>query len=128
MDPNSQNQLWSRWTFTVLELGRHVPQPDVELNVARWLRQGFGSVGTVRVQATARGYRIEVLVEGRPAHDQAFVALVREQFRRHFVEKGWGPVGAVGFVSARVVAGDKQDGRPRDQLVILPSIPLEVPS
>lgn len=118
MDPNSQHQIWSHWTFRVREAGRHVTRVDVEYNVARWLKKGFGSVGEVRVQGTRRGWLIQALVEGVPAHDQAFVADVRKQFQKNFIERGWGPM-AYGFVWVRVVAGDTQDGGLRDQLVVI---------
>lgn len=61
-------------------------------------------------------------MEGLPAHDPACVEAVKRQFRRNFVEKGWGPLGAVGHVEVRVMAGDEQDGRPRKQMVEIPLV------
>lgn len=121
MDPNSQHQLWSYWTFTVREAGRTAPRADVELNAARWLRGGFGSVGEVKVTRAIEGWRIEARVEGVPAHDPGYVASVRQQFQERFVAQGWGPL-ATSTVRARVLAGDVQDGNPRAQLVMLPTI------
>ncbi len=46
MDPNSDHQLWSHWTFTVYG-GKSVPIKEVQENVARWLKMGFGSVGQI---------------------------------------------------------------------------------
>lgn len=123
-NPNSQNQLWSRWTFRIRESGRHVPFEDVQHNAAQWLRAGFGSVGTARVRAAVRGWQIDLLVEGKPAHDPKFVADVQRQFQRNFVAKGWGPL-AIGTVRVEVLAGSKQDGRPAAQLVVIPRIELE---
>jgi len=122
MNPNSANQLWCRWTFEIDELGRRVPRAELELNALRWLRAGFGTAGRARLlRRPGRGWRIVALIEGKPAHDLAFVESVRIQFARDFVAKGWGPL-AVSRVTAEVLAGDKQDGRPAAQLVELPSI------
>lgn len=136
MNPNSANQLWSRWTFEIDELGRHVPRADVELNALRWLRKGFGSAGRARLTEIQtypfpRGrrmgttWRIDVLIEGKPAHDPAFVQSVATQFGRDFVSKGWGPL-AQSRVTAEVLAGSKQDGKPPAQMIELPTIPLTV--
>jgi hypothetical protein len=121
MDPNSANQLWSRWTFTVREAGRRVPRADVEYNAAKWLRAGFGSAGQVRVRRTVDGWAIDAMVEGVPAHEPGYVAHVTRQFRERFVAQGWGVL-ASGDVAARVLAGDVQDGKPRAQLVMLPAL------
>lgn len=122
MDPNSLNQLWSKWTFDVREMGRRVPRADVELNAARWMRQGFGSVAAMRLVRRPRGWRIEVIVEGKPAHDPRYVAHVEREFCGRFVAGGWGPLAALGAVKARVIAGSKQDGTPREQWVGIPTI------
>lgn len=121
MDPNSANQIWSAWIFTVQEAGRTAPRADVEANAARWLRRGFGSVGECRVSRTAKGWKIEARVEGVSAHDPGYVASVRRQFQARFVAQGWGPL-ASSTVRVRVLAGDRQDGKPRAQLVMLPTI------
>lgn len=118
MNPNSSHQLWSRWTFRVYEAGKHPPLGEVKLNAARWLEQGFGSVGRAKVEELVRGYRITAEVEGPPAHDPQYVQSVRRQFR-NFVEKGWGPL-ATSSLKAVVLAGDRQDGKPLDQLVVIP--------
>ena len=123
MDPNSHHQLWSRWEFTVFDNGRHPPFKDVKENAARWIRMGFGSAGQIRVQEKLSTWVITLDVEGVPAHDQEYVASVLLQFQKNFVEKGWGPL-AVGIVEAKVLAGDKQDGKPREQLVVMPKIQL----
>lgn len=124
MDPNTQHQLWSRWRFGIREAGRQVPRADVELNAARWICKGFGSAGRVRVLRTVRGWLIEALIEGVPAHDPGYVASVRQQFRQRFVEPGWGMF-AHGRVSAYVMAGDVQDGKSRAQMVMMPVLDLK---
>jgi len=123
MDPNSANQLWSRWTFSV-DSPRQVPRAEVELNTLRWLRAGFGSVGQAQVLERIERGRfvivIEAEVENVPAHDPGYVASVRRAFAR-FVEQGWGVL-ALGTVEVKVLAGDLQDGKPRSQLVVMPII------
>lgn len=121
MDPNSQNQMWSEWTFTVHEIGRRVSRENVTYNVAGWLRMIFGSAGAARVRPTLDGWEIKARVEGKPAHDPALVDNVRQQFARNFVAKGWG-IGAWSTVEARVLAGSLQDGKPAPQWVGIPTI------
>ena len=118
-DPNSANQLWSKWTFKVYEVGKHVQRADVEYNAAKWLVKGFGSAGRVIVKQMVFGWDIECLIEGPPAHDPAFVAKVRQQFWRDFVEKGWNGL-SWGSVNVRVMAGDLQEGKPRPQMIEMP--------
>lgn len=119
MNPNSAHQLWSRWTFRVW--GRPVPLAEVEANVRRWLRMGFGSVGRARVEERIEQARsvvvIEAEVEGPPAHDPGYVLSVERQFAR-FVHQGWGPV-ATCRVDVEILAGDTQDGTPPKQLVVV---------
>lgn len=121
IDPNSQHQMWSRWIFTVREAGRHAPFEDVKSNAARWARLGFGSVGRIRVVENLQGFVITVEVEGPPAHDPQYVEKVKLEFQQNFVNKGWGNF-ATGTVKVKILAGDKQDGRPADQLIVLPRL------
>jgi len=119
IDPNTQHQLWSEWRFEVFDCGKHPPFEDVKTNAARWVRMGFGSVGRMRVEERVRSWAIVVQVEGVPANDPSYVRSVRQQFQKHFVEKGWGPL-AVGIVEVKLLAGDIQDGKPPQQLVVMP--------
>lgn len=118
MDPNSQHQIWSKWTFTVRSV-KTIPLLELKQNVARWLRMGFGSVGEWRVVRKVWDVIIEVSIEGVPAHDPSYVNSVRRGFR-DFVEKGWG-VTAIDTVDVKIMAGDQQDGRPRSQMIVMPS-------
>ena len=120
MDPNSQNQHWSYWTFTIFDGGRRVSKAELEPNAARWLRTGFRSAGKARVSRTVWGWQIEAVVEGVPSHDAAYVASVRREFRERFVKNGFGPM-ARGTVKVRTLAGSEQDGRPAAQWVEMPT-------
>lgn len=135
MDPNSAHQLWSHWTYRVHEGGRHLPAGEVLDNARRWARLGFGSVGQIRHRVgwetdtlpqgrpfRERVHTIELQVEGVPAHDPAYVAAVHQGFAE-FVAKGWGPTGFA-EVTVAILAGDLQEGKPRAQLVVMPSIRL----
>jgi hypothetical protein len=125
VDPNSQNQFWSEWTFVVHDSGRLVPRKAVDLNIARWLCSGFGSAGAYRLTHTTDGWKIMVRIEGVPAHDPEYVKSVRKQFARDFVAKGWGPM-AWSTTHARVLAGNIQDGSAAPQWVSIPTIKIEV--
>lgn len=124
LDPNSAHQLWSHWLFRIWPCGRYPPIREVEANAARWLRSGFGSVGQVRVtERVEHGLAatwIEAMIEGRPAHDPEYVASVRRGFRK-FVDEGWGRLAQM-KLEVRVLAGDLQDGKPREQVVVIPRI------
>ena len=128
-DPNSQHQLWSEWRFTVGG-GRRPPLADVEHNWDRWCRR-FGSVCRMKIQRRHHlrtGLVYDVLlaqVEGRPAHDPGYVASVARAFER-FCEAGYGPA-AWWRHRVRILAGDRQDGSPRAQLLAIPAQPCPTP-
>jgi hypothetical protein len=117
-NPNGAKQLWSRWEFKIREAGKRPALAEVELNVGRWLRAGFGSAGRARVVRTVLGWRVDLIIEGPPAHDPGYVESVRRDFQAKFVEKGFGQF-ASSEVSVRVLAGDVEDGKPRAQMVEL---------
>lgn len=97
-----------------------MPLKDVQYNAAKWAAQLFGTVGQMRVTERVYDWTIELQIEGVPAHDPDCVVAVRKAFCG-FVEKGWGPL-AMSGVSVEILAGDLQDGKPRQQVVVMPSI------
>jgi hypothetical protein len=119
MNPNSQHQLWSHWTFRVW--GKYIPLDEIELNAANWLREGFGSVGQARVYEQASNGSmcvvIEANVEGVPANEPGYVESVRQGFRV-FVHRGWGPTVLCGM-DVEVLAGDPGTGKSPSQLVVI---------
>ncbi|HEX5016877.1 MAG TPA: hypothetical protein VFX15_04760 [Actinomycetes bacterium] len=120
VSPNTAHQEWSYWRFEIQEAGRQQSRKDVELNAARWLRKGFGTVGEAKITATLEGWRIEARVDGESAADPIYVQSVRRGFER-FVRQGWG-LGALGrLAECRVLAGDVAVG-PRSQMIVMPSI------
>ena len=106
IDPNSQHQIWSHWTFTVHASGRHPSYADVKKNVTTWLRKGFGSVGQAKIVEHVNSWVIEARVEGVPADDPKYYDYVCSEFSK-FVELGWGPL-AISSVDAQILADGKQ--------------------
>jgi hypothetical protein len=134
MNPNSGNQRWSKWIFTIVPGPRHKVLArsfaDVKANAARFAKRGFKSATSMRVTYQLRDfgvrkinvYVIEVLTEGHDVHDPAYVDYVKREWTV-FAEKGFGP-GTTLELEARLMAGSRQDGTPADQLIIAPSVAL----
>lgn len=124
MDPNSLNQRWSKWVFTIFPGGRKHPQFSViEANAARFGRRHFGSASQMRVTCEERGrVRIEVRSEGHPVHDVAYVEWMSTLWRL-WAMTGWG-VGTTVTCESKLEAGSRQDGTPPDQLIIGPPMHL----
>lgn len=131
MNPNSQHQLWSKWTYRVRPDPRHHPtMADVQLNCARFGKKAFGEAAQMRIrfQQIAIGvgmrlhdvWEISVLAEGLPAHEAPFAEWMHAKWLRFF-RNGFG-VGCRVTSEAHVMAGDVQDGRPPDQMLIVPTI------
>lgn len=120
IDPNSTHQVWSRWTFTVADLGAHPDYKSVKSNFARWARKGFGSVARAKVEEKIDTWVMLVEAEGVPVQDPTYRTAVQLGFDR-FVEQGWGHLG-IGKVDAELLAGENDSGKPRTQLVVMPII------
>ena len=109
-------------------MGRRPDYPTVKSNCARFGRIVFGSASSMQVRhatdAQGRAYwEVSVLSEGHPVHDTTYTTWMHAQWTTFF-EHGFG-VGCEVQTHARLEAGDRQDGRPSDQLIVLPSISLE---
>jgi hypothetical protein len=98
-----------------------MPMGEVASNFKRWLVKGFGKEGVIRCLTSGDLILLEVLIQGPPANDPAFVAQVKEQFSNIFVHQGWGGT-AMGNVSVRIMSGDTQDGKPPAQMIVLPNL------
>ena len=97
---------------------------EVRANCARFGRKAFGSASQMRVRRNSRGYLIEVLTEGAPVHDPAFVDYMRCAWQVFF-EHGFG-LGTKTKLTAKLMAGSPQDGKPSEQLLMMPA--LEIPA
>jgi hypothetical protein len=127
MDPNSAHQLWAKWTFRVLPSGVKTPPfAQVKHAAAVFGRSMFGSASAMRVTETfdrQAGFVIEVRSEGRPAHDPSLVTFMRDQWSS-WAQKGFGS-GTTVDMDVKVEAGDRQDGRPREQLIMIESLAIQ---
>lgn len=121
MNPNSANQRWSRWTFTVTP-GRTLNRSFAVLkeNCARFGRKAFGGASEMRITQTGADVTIEVRTEGHPQHEAPYVEWMRQQWER-FLINGFG-AGTTVALKTKLEAGSREDGRPADQLIILPSL------
>jgi len=121
MNPNSANQRWSKWVWFVVP-GRTMQRPFANLkeNCARFGRKAFGAASQMCITQNARGYIVEVLTEGHPVHDGTYVQYMRAQWQKFF-EEGFG-LGTKTKLTAKLMAGSRQDGTAADQMLIVPSI------
>lgn len=129
MNPNSANQVWSLWEYRVYPDALHRPDYTlVKENAARFGRIVFGSASQMRLlyATDERGrlyWEVAILTEGHPVQDQRYVWWVHQQWVKFF-QNGFGTACEV-FSHARLEAGDRQDGAPPDQLIILPTVTFE---
>ena len=130
MDPNSQHQLWSKWTFYVAP---GLKRPDIDtVRIAAWrfAKLVFGTTGQMRVEPAhvrrldgqiVNGVMVELMVEGHPSHDREFVNAMVRRWTGQFFLVGYGN-GTYVDAKVRTLAGDQQDGKPRDQMIIMPTL------
>jgi hypothetical protein len=133
MDPNSQHQLWSRWTFVIVPGGTKRPEfAQVKHAAAVFGRIKFGSATEMRILAKAETgpqnvvrtvYYVDVRSERHPVHDPQFVQWMTDEWARWAV-RGFGNGTTCTCTLAKLEAGDKQDGSPRDQLILLDAATL----
>lgn len=126
MQPNSVNQRWSRWSFTVAAEPPRLPDvSEVVDNARRFFAKGFQShAGRVRVDQQGNFYMIVVEIEGPPVHDLAYRDFVRSRFIEHFMWKGFGGSSRLTAFEAGLLAGSEEDGSPPAQLIVLPTLDL----
>lgn len=129
MDLNTQHSVWSLWTFTVHP--EHRVELDFEVirvNCARFGRKVFGSAAQMCVETerwdTGTACVVKVRAEGHPAQDPQYVGYVAELWARFF-KNGFGQGSRITH-EVKWEAGDRGDGRPPDQLVILPRIEVNL--
>lgn len=126
MTPNSAHQWWSLWQYRVYRDSTR--QPDfatVKALCARFGQQLFGRASQMRIVYRTDGlgcpcWEISIRTEGHPVHDPQYVAWMHDAWR-YFFARGFGPSCLV-QAHARLEAGDRQDGTPPDQLILLPAL------
>jgi hypothetical protein len=125
-NPNSAHQTWSHWKFWVAADPARLPtMAQLQPAVQRFFRRMFGSAGAARLTQVGTTYLVELRVEGPPAHDPACRDSVQRQFAQKVVAGGFGPRARLARMNVRFLAGDRQDGTPLDQVIVLPPLRLE---
>lgn len=127
---NSAHQRWSLWEYRVYP--DTTKRPDfatVKANCARFGRLVFGSASSMEVRHATDGqgrlyWGVKVLSEGHPVHEGPYTEWMHGQWRRFF-SHGFGPSTEV-QCHARLEAGDRQDGTPADQLIVLPRLQTDL--
>lgn len=122
MDPNSAHQLWSKWIVTVRPNIRFQPSFEtVQANTVRFVRKGFGSGGQFKLEQFAKAWVVTFLVDAqRHPNDPETFKYFGRAFTMFF-QNAFGSQAEV-VVKARLLAGARLDGRPPDQLIMMPSI------
>lgn len=128
MDPNSQHQTWSLWVFKVIpgDKTKHPSVQEVKWNCWKFGRQPeiFGQTGQMHVERVPRDigefWIIKYRVEGKEVFDPQLVKVYKAAWAKFFTNG----FGAKTYVECEVKheAGDKQDGKPPDQLIIIPPV------
>jgi hypothetical protein len=127
MDPNSTHQTWSEWRVTITEPLRWPDLPEVRDAARRFARAVFQSTtGQLRVDRARDGYDIRIRIEGPIVNDQAYVTRMGRTWHERFTRPGFGGLART-QVTARLLAGSPEDGRPRAQLIVAPPLALEPP-
>lgn len=125
MDPNSQHQRWSKWWFIVHPgITKRPTYLMVRDAAATYARIHFGMTTAMEVKeefnrdTKKTEWHIKVRSEGHPIHDPIYVEAMTRLWRR-WVARGFGPDALLEVREAKLEAGDRQDGTPRDQLIIM---------
>ena len=130
MNPNSANQRWSFWEYRIYpERTRRPDYQTVKGNSARFGRLMFGRASEMRVVHATDTYgrpywEVAVRSEGHPVHDPTYVLWMHNEWQRFF-QQVFGQTCEV-QPHARLEAGDRQDGTPPDQLIMLPRLHKEM--
>lgn len=129
MNPNSQNQMWSFWEYRVYPDGTKKPTFQfVKRNCARFGRLLFGSASEMRLVCATDDHgrlywEVAARTEGHPVHEPQYTEWMHNQWTKFF-KMGFGD-GCEVRSHARLEAGDRQDGTPADQLIMLSPIVKE---
>lgn len=129
MQPNSQHQLWSQWTFVVRvdDFTRRPGKQECIDNFRKWVKLGFQTdVGRGECDLLPRRrYQFKVQIEGPPAHDPGYRLSVKRNFTEHFVTRGFGPGAVLEDMDVAVLAGDSENGTPPAQMIVMPLLDLK---
>ncbi len=93
---------------------------DVVQNCQRLGHRYFGSTSTMQVKYSGFTYKIEIISEGHPATDTAYVNCTRELWSKLFIS-GFGSDAEV-QLEAKLLSGSRQNGTPSDQWIAIPQV------
>lgn len=123
MNPNSQNQRWSAWVFTV-RAPFSIPFEEMRDNCAKFGRKAFRSTSQMDVRQNGRTYTIEIHTEGHMENDLMYREWMKRQWTAFFVARFGTSV--IVDLEARLLAGSRDDGTPPDQWIGIPSVKADV--
>jgi hypothetical protein len=129
MNPNSAHQTWSFWEYRIYPDGTRRPDfATVKANCSRFGRLLFGSASEMHLSYRTDGdgrpcWEVQIRTEGHPVHDPQYTEWMHDAWH-HFFQRGFGPSCLV-WKHVRLEAGDRQDGTPADQLILLPALAVE---
>jgi len=104
------------------------PFQTVKENCARFGLKMFGGDSEMNVKAATDEHgrlywEIKIRTEGHPVHEGPYTEYIHTLWKQ-FLLNGFGPASEV-RPHARLEAGDRQDGTPADQLIILPQLKVD---
>lgn len=132
VDPNTEHQVWTSWAFRVYVHGTGWQRPEWE-TVKREFTRFFAkasvghcaelSVAELRVSGdlTRPVYHLDWRVEDNRALDLDYRERIRQHVER-FAEGGFGTGQVSVTCDVRLLAGDAENGKPRAQLIVMPSV------
>jgi len=99
---------------------------EIQYNLQKWVCKVFKtSAGRVKWEVERGRLKVEALVEGTHIvpYEASYMEMVQREATTLFVERLG--IGARVLVTGQLMAGSPQDGRPADQMVMMPVIELE---
>jgi len=120
VNPNSIHQLWSKWTVIIKNPPRRPHYEDVKTNTARFISSHYGHAGSCRIREFPKAWVIEALIESsyHPLDKSSFNHIART-FTEYF-KQGFGAADII--VKSKLMAGQRLDSQPPDQLLIMPTV------
>jgi hypothetical protein len=91
----------------------------------RYFRAGFKTdVAQVRCDRAGKEYTLTIRVEGPPATDPFYRDTVRSDFKERFMKPGFGNGAWLRTFDVVILAGDAENGKPPEQMLMMPTIKL----
>lgn len=122
IDPNSQHQVWGRWIFGVEAAPTKCPPVSECVDNARRFLAALlqSTVGRVRCDQQGTYYVFVAEIDGPPPYDPDRRAWIKREFRERFMRQGFGHSARLVRFEAILLAGDSEDGKPPEQMLVMP--------